>query len=152
ERLFGVTGNQGNHGEDVKECYYYLDSTPTHSYMKCLYKYPQAEFPYHALLDANRSRTRHDPEFELIDTGVFDEDRYFDVLVEYAKADPTDILIRISTTNRGPDAATLHVLPTVWFRNTWSWAPGVARPALYQSAASVISIEEKGLGAYQFTV
>jgi hypothetical protein len=152
ERLYGLTGNQGNHGEDVKECYYYLDSTPTHSYMKCLYKYPQAEFPYRRLLEENRSRTRRDPEFELIDTGVFGEDRYFDVFVEYAKADPSDILIRISVTNRGPEAAPLHVLPTIWFRNTWSWWPGAQRPSLFQSSPATIEIEEKSLGAYQFTL
>src|ERR1700689_4132044 len=121
ERLFGLSGNQGNHGEDVKECYYYLDSTPTHTYMKCLYKYPQAEFPYAHLLEENRRRGRSDPEYELIDTGIFNEDRYFDVFVEYAKAEVDDILIRISVTNRGPDTAPLHILPTLWFRNQWSW-------------------------------
>ena len=121
ERLFGLAGPEGNHGEDVKECYFYLDSTPTHSYMKALYKYPQAEFPYGWLLDENRRRTRLDPEFELADTGVFDEDRYFDVFAEYAKADPDDILIRITAANRGPEAATLHLLPTLWYRNTWIW-------------------------------
>jgi hypothetical protein len=121
ERLFGLTGPQGNHGEDVKECYFYLDSTPTHSYLKLLYKYPQAEFPYAQLTEENRRRTRNDPEFELEDTGLFDEHRYFDVLVEYAKAAPDDILVRVTLANRGPEAATLHVLPTLWFRNTWSW-------------------------------
>lgn len=121
ERLFGLTGNEGNHGEDVKEYYYYLDSTPTHSYMKYLYKYPQAEFPYQRLVEENRSRGRSNPEFELFDTGVFDEDRYFDVFVEYAKATSEDILIRITAVNRGPDPAELHLLPTLWFRNTWSW-------------------------------
>jgi hypothetical protein len=121
ERLFGLTGPEGNHGEDVKECYYYLDSTPTHSYMKALYKYPQGEYPYARLVEENRRRGRHEPEFELIDTGLFDEDRYFDVLAEYAKASPDDILIRITASNRGPDAAVLHLLPTLWFRNTWSW-------------------------------
>jgi hypothetical protein len=121
ERLFGLTGPQGNHGEDVKECYFYLDSTPTHSYLKALYKYPQDEFPYARLLEEARRRTRHDPEFELADTGVFDDRRYFDVLVEYAKASPNDILIRITAANRGPERATLHLLPTLWFRNTWVW-------------------------------
>src|SRR5712675_428455 len=121
ERLFGLTGNEGNHGEDVKEYYYYLDSTPTHSYMKGLYKYPQAEFPYAWLVEENGRRSRNDPEFELLDTGVFQDDRYFDVFVEYAKAGTDDILIRITAINRGPDAATLHLLPTLWFRNTWSW-------------------------------
>jgi hypothetical protein len=121
ERLFGLTGPEGNHGEDVKECYYYLDSTPTHSYMKALYKYPQAEFPYAWLVHENRRRGKHQPEFELADTGVFDEGRYFDVLAEYAKHSPDDVLIRITVANRGPEAATLHLLPTLWFRNTWSW-------------------------------
>jgi len=121
ERLFGLTGEEGNHSEDVKEQYFYLDSTPTHSYMKALYKYPQAEFPYAALVDENRRRTRRDPEFELADTRVFDGNRYFDVFAEYAKNSPDDILIRITVANRGPEAATLHLLPTLWFRNTWSW-------------------------------
>ncbi len=121
ERLFGLTNGQGNHGEDVKECYYYLDSTPTHSYMKALYKYPQAEFPYQRLIEGNAARGREQDEFELGDTGVFDESRYFDVQIEYAKAAADDVLIRITVTNRGPDAAQLHVLPQVWFRNTWTW-------------------------------
>ncbi len=121
ERLFGLTGNEGNHGEDVKEYYAYLDSTPTHSYMKYLYKYPQAEFPYARLVEENRRRGRNAPEFELMDSGVFDGDRYFDVVVEYAKATPEDILIRITAHNRGPEAAQLDLLPTIWFRNTWSW-------------------------------
>ncbi|MCC7438513.1 MAG: glucosidase [Armatimonadetes bacterium] len=121
ERLFGVNGKEGNHGEDVKEHYFFLDSTPTHSYMRFLYKYPHAEFPYQQLIDENRRRGKSDPEFELDDTGIFDEDRYFDVEIEYAKADVDDILIQITATNRGPDPATLHLLPTVWFRNTWTW-------------------------------
>ena len=121
ERLFGLTGPEGNHGEDVKECYYYLDATPTHSYMKSLYKYPQAEFPYARLVEENRRRGKDEPEFELADTGVFDDNRYFDVTAEYAKASPDDMLIRITVANRGPEAATLHLLPTLWFRNTWSW-------------------------------
>jgi hypothetical protein len=121
ERLFGLSGTEGNHGEDVKEYYYYLDSTPTHSYMKMLYKYPQNAFPYAALTEINRQRGPDAPEFELIDSGVFAEDRYFDVFVEYAKAGPADLLIRISVANRGPDPAELHLLPTLWFRNTWSW-------------------------------
>jgi len=133
ERLFGLTGNEGNHGEDVKEYYFYLDNTPTHSYMKYLYKYPQAAFPYTRLVDENGSRGRDRPEFELLDTGVFDDDRYFDVFVEYAKADVEDILIRITAINRGPDVARLHLLPTVWFRNTWSWGYGAKRPSLGQS-------------------
>ncbi|MEX2300650.1 MAG: glucosidase [Bryobacterales bacterium] len=130
ERLFGLTGNEGNHGEDAKECYYYIDSTPTHSYMKYLYKYPQAEFPYGRLVEENRRRGRGNPEFELADTGAFDENRYFDVFVEYAKASPEDILVRITAANRGPEAATLHLLPSVWFRNTWSWGSDDARPSL----------------------
>ncbi len=121
ERLFGLTGPEGNHGEDVKECYYYLDSTPTHSYMKALYKYPQAEFPYARLVEENRRRGKGDPEFELLDAGVFNDNRYFDVFAEYAKASPDDILIRITVANRGPAAATLHLLPTLWYRNTWIW-------------------------------
>ncbi|MFW6168977.1 MAG: MGH1-like glycoside hydrolase domain-containing protein [Planctomycetota bacterium] len=121
ERLFGLTGPEGNHGEDVKECYYYLDSTPTHSYMKALYKYPQAAFPYEQLVTENGRRGKADREFELTDTGVFDENRYFDIFIEYAKASPNDILIRVTAVNRGPDPAVLHLLPTLWFRNTWSW-------------------------------
>jgi hypothetical protein len=132
ERIFGLTGSQGNHGEDVKEYYFYLDSTPTHSYMKYLYKYPQAEFPYAQLVEENRRRGKDAPEFELMDTGVFDEDRYFDVEIEYAKATPEDILIRINVTNRGPESADLHLLPTIWFRNTWSWRNGEVRPKLRQ--------------------
>ncbi len=130
ERLFGLSGNEGNHGEDVKECYYYVDNTPTHSYMKYLYKYPQAEFPYTRLVEENRRRGRGDAEFELADSGVFDQSRYFDVFVEYAKASAEDILIRIEAANRGPEQATLHLLPTVWFRNTWSWGRDDARPSL----------------------
>ena len=130
ERLFGLTGSQGNHGEDVKEYYFYLDGTPTHSYMKMLYKYPQAAFPYARLVEENGRRDRRAPEFELIDTGVLAEDRYFDVVVEYAKAAPDDVLIRISATNRGPAPAELHLLPTLWFRNTWSWGDGAERPSL----------------------
>ena len=132
ERLFGLTGKEGNHGEDVKEYYFYLDSTPTHSYMKYLYKYPQAEFPYHQLLEENRRRGKMDPEFELLDTGVFNENRYFDIFVEYAKADVEDMLIKITVTNRGPETANLRLLPTVWFRNTWSWGNS-NRPELYQA-------------------
>jgi hypothetical protein len=130
ERLFGLTGSEGNHGEDVKEYYFYLDSTPTHSYMKYVYKYPQAEYPYERLLDENRRRGKGEPEFELMDTGVFDENRYFDVFVEYAKADHEDICIRITVANRGPEAAQLRLLPTLWFRNTWSWVPNAKRPSI----------------------
>ena len=128
ERLFGLTGNQGNHGEDVKECYFYLDSTPTHTYMRMLYKYPHAEFPYQYLVEENARRGRTQPEFELLDTGVFAENRYFDIFVEYAKADVEDILIKITAINRGPDPASLHVLPSLWFRNTWSWGRDARRP------------------------
>ncbi len=130
ERLFGLTGNEGNHGEDVKEYYFYLDSTPTHSYMKYLYKYPQAEFPYSRLVEENKRRGGKDVEFELLDTGVFTDDRYFDVFVEYAKATPEDLLIRVEVVNRGPDSADLTVLPTLWFRNTWSWGLDVRRPRM----------------------
>ncbi len=130
ERLFGLTGNEGNHGEDVKEYYFYLDSTPTHSYMKMLYKYPQAEFPYKSLVDENRKRGRSEPEFELYDTGVFRENRYFDIFAEYAKGSDEDIFIRVTAWNRGPEAATLHLLPTIWFRNTWSWGTDLRRPVI----------------------
>jgi len=133
ERLFGLTGNQGNHGEDVKEQYFYLDSTPTHSYMRMLYKYPQAEFPYGPLVEENQKRGRGEPEFELLDTGVFHENRYFDVFVEYAKSDWEDILIRVTAHNRGPEAAELHLLPTLWFRNTWSWGKDLRRPMVSKS-------------------
>jgi hypothetical protein len=150
ERLFGLTGDEGNHGEDVKECYFYLDSTPTHSYMKCLYKYPQAEFPYARLIEESKRRSKQDVEFELLDTGVFRDDRYFDVFVEYAKARPEDILIRISAFNRGPEAATLHLLPTLWFRNTWSWGKEVRRPTLARaqdlSGATAIRAEHPRYG------
>src|SRR5215468_9843151 len=129
ERLFGLTGPEGNHGEDCKEYYFYLDSTPTYSYMKALYKYPQAEFPYGRLVEENRRRGKDQPEFELLDTDIFNDDRYFDVFVEYAKADVEDILIKITAINRGPEAATMNLLPTIWFRNTWSWHQnGTAKP------------------------
>ena len=127
ERLFGLTNSEANHGEDVKEYYFYIDSTPTHSYMKYLYKYPQREYPYRDLIETNRSRSREEFEYELLDTGVFDDDRYFDVFVEYAKEGPEDILVRITVHNRGPEAARLRVLPTLWFRNTWSWGDGSSR-------------------------
>jgi hypothetical protein len=128
ERLFGLTGSEGNHGEDVKEYYFYLDNTPCHSYMRYLYKYPQAEFPYAQLVEESRRRDRHQLEYELMDTGVFEGDRYFDVFVEYAKATPEDILVRVTAINRGPEAATLDLLPTLWFRNTWSWGIDARRP------------------------
>jgi hypothetical protein len=130
-RLFGLTGSEGNHGEDVKELYWYLDSTPTHSYMRMLYKYPQAEFPYARLLDENRRRGREAPEYEILDTGAFDDDRYFDVFVEYAKVDVDDIVIRIHVVNRGPDAAPVDLLPTIWFRNVWSWGESGRRPDMH---------------------
>jgi hypothetical protein len=141
ERLFGLTNSEGNHGEDVKEYYFYLDSTPTHSYMRYLYKYPQAAFPYVDLIEGNRRRGRHEPEYELLDTGIFDQDRYFDVVVEYAKAATDDVLVRITAHNRGSEAATLHLLPTLWFRNTWSWKGGGSKPvieAIGGTASSVV--------------
>lgn len=121
ERLFGLSGAEGNHGEDVKECYYYLDSTPTHSYMRALYKYPQREFPYAQLVDENKRQGRSEPEFELMDTGIFDNNEYFDLFIEYAKAGPNDILVKVTAHNRSDKDAPLHFLPTIWFRNTWSW-------------------------------
>ncbi len=130
ERMFGLTNGEGNHGEDVKEYWFYLDSTPTHSYLKCLYKYPQRAYPYLDLVTTNGGRGPHDMEYELLDTGIFDEDRYFDVVVEYAKADCQDILMRVTAHNRGPDDAPLHLLPTLWFRNTWSWSEGVPKPSI----------------------
>jgi hypothetical protein len=142
ERLFGLTNSEGNHGEDVKEYYFYLDSTPTHSYMKCLYKYPQSEFPYRDLVETNHRRSREELEYELLDTGVFDNDRYFDVFVEYAKADPEDILIRITAYNRGPETATLHVLPTLWFRNSWSCGD-TSKPNLYEVDGRIRTSHDK---------
>jgi len=130
ERMFGLTNSEGNHGEDVKEYWFYLDSTPTHSYLKCQYKYPQRAFPYLDLVSTNGGRNKQEMEYELLDTGIFDDDRYFDVVVEYAKAGPDDILMLVTAYNRGPDAATLHLLPTLWFRNTWSWGDDVAKPKL----------------------
>ena len=149
ERLFGLTNSEGNHGEDVKEYYFYVDNTPTHSYMKSLYKYPQREFPYRDLVETNRRRSRNDFEYELMDTGIFDNDRYFDVFVEYAKADPEDLLIRITAHNRGPERAVLHVLPTIWFRNTWSEGNN-ARPVLRQQNESTIHVSHLELGQYTF--
>jgi hypothetical protein len=148
ERLFGLTGEEGNHGEDAKEYWFYLDNTPTHSYMKYLYKYPQRAFPYEQLRAENRRRTRLDPEFELADTGIFAESRYFDVFVEYAKAAPDDILIRITVWNRGPEAAPIHVLPTIWFRNTWSWSRRPVKPGLrlLKGPADTLELEEPYYG------
>ena len=152
ERMFGVTNSEGNHGEDVKEYYYYLDSTPTHSYMKYLYKYPQAEFPYADLAKTNSGRSRQQFEYELMDSGVFNEDRYFDVFVEYAKASPEDTLIQITAINQGPDAAPLHLLPTLWFRNNWQFTETTTKPELKQlddiAGASVARATHPELGDY----
>ena len=155
ERLFGLTGPEGNHGEDVKETYFYLDSTPTHSYMKALYKYPQRAYPYQQLVEENRRRGKQDREYEITDTGVFDDGRYFDLIVEYAKGGPDDLLIRITAANRGPEESTLHLLPTVWYRNTWSWGrtgegywakPGIARDA------NSFALTHESLGEYRFHI
>jgi hypothetical protein len=155
ERLFGLTNSESNHGEDVKEYYFYLDSTPTHSYMKYLYKYPQAAYPYARLVDTSRGRSRNEFEYELLDTGVFDEDRYFDVFVEYAKETPEDLLIQISIHNRGPDLAELHVLPTLWFRNQWSWHAGSSRPGLREDSTvpsnTVVVAVDQELGERRLT-
>jgi hypothetical protein len=148
ERLFGLTNSEGNHGEDVKEYYFYVDSTPTHSYMKYLYKYPQREYPYRDLVETNRRRSREEMEYELLDTGIFDDDRYFDVFVEYAKGDPENILIRISMHNRGPEAAQLHLLPTLWFRNTWSWETNGSKPGSLRVANGGIHASHTELGNY----
>ena len=150
ERLFGLTNAEGNHGEDVKECYFYLDATPTSSYLKMLYKYPQAEFPYADLIAVNAARGKSDPEYELLDTGIFDANRYFDVVIEYAKATPEDLLMQVTVHNRGPEDAELHVLPTLWFRHTWSWAGGAERPSLHVvpglRGASAVRAEHSALG------
>ncbi|MCS7034040.1 MAG: glucosidase, partial [Phycisphaerae bacterium] len=155
ERIFGLTGREGNHGEDPKELWYYLDSTPTHSYMKGLYKYPQAEFPYAQLLEINRKKGKTG-EYEILDTGVFDDGRYFDVFAEYAKASPNDILIRLTVHNRGPEPALLHLLPTLWYRNTWSWGcthEGCERrPWMQQSGATNVSMEHVTLGAWRLEI
>jgi hypothetical protein len=143
DRLFGLTSYEGNHGEDVKELYYYLDSSPTHSYMKMLYKYPQAAFPYEQLIEENKRRTRHEPEYELLDTGLFDEDAYFDVFIEYAKGDINDILVRITAHNRGKADAPLHILPTIWFRNTWSWGYDDYKPKLTSSNQENITVTHR---------
>jgi hypothetical protein len=148
ERYFGLGGHEGNHGEDVKELYYYLDSTPSHSYMKMLYKYPQREFPYEWLVNENRKRGRQDPEFELLDTGIFDDDMYFDVVVEYAFASAGDILIKITVHNRSEHTAQLHVLPTIWFRNTWAWGDDDYKPQLFSSNNEDIIIQDKRSGNY----
>jgi hypothetical protein len=156
ERLFGLTGPEGNHGEDVKECYYYLDSTPTHSYCKALYKYPQAAFPYDKLIEENRSRGRNAAEYELIDTGVFNDERYFDVVAEYAKNGPDDILIRLTISNRGPEAAELHLLPTLWFRNTWIWGCKhegcTLKPRLSRTGPASVVADHETLGRFRWMV
>src|SRR5215471_5747660 len=149
ERLFGLSNAQGNHGEDVKEYYYYLDATPSHSYLKMLYKYPQGEYPYTLLARENAKRGLEDNEYELIDTGVFEGNRYWDVFVEYFKAAPDDILIQISIYNRGPEQATIHVLPQLWFRNTWSWAEPSEKPSLVAQADGSILARDASLGVYQ---
>jgi hypothetical protein len=151
ERLYGLTNSEGNHGEDVKEYYFYVDSTPTHSYMKYLYKYPQREFPYRDLVETNRRRSREEFEYELIDTGVFNEDRYFDVVLEYAKAEPEDIQIKVTVHNRGPEAAQLHLLPTLWYRNTWSWGENDRKPSLREAGPGVIEASHAELGRYVLT-
>src|SRR3954452_746414 len=151
ERLFGLTNSEGNHGEDVKEYYFYLDSTPTHSYMKYLYKYPQAAYPYEDLVETNRARGKSDPEYELLDTGVFRQNRYFDVFVEYAKADANDLLIRITVENRGAAAASLDLLPTLWCGKAWSWQVGDSNPVLDLGAAPcAIRARHTELGEYMF--
>ncbi len=137
ERMFGLTNSEANHGEDVKEYYFYVDSTPTHSYMKYLYKYPQGEYPYRDLIETNRGKTRNDFEYELLDTGAFDGDRYFDLFVEYAKEGPEDVLVRVTVHNRGPEAAKLHILPTLWFRNTWAWGDDGPKPSLREEGGAI---------------
>ena len=150
ERYFGLANHEGNHGEDVKELYYYLDSTPTHSYMKMLYKYPQQEFPYKLLVEENKRRSKLQPEFELIDTGIFNDNKYFDVFIEYAKADVNDLLIKITLYNRGDEDASLHVLPTLWFRNTWSWGYDDYKPQMMSTNDGNIMIHHRSLGNYTF--
>jgi hypothetical protein len=151
ERLFGLTNSEGNHGEDVKEQYYYLDSTPTHSYMRMLYKYPQRAFPYDALVNGNRNRSKGEREYELVDTGIFDENRYFDVVVEYAKVGPDQLLMQVTAYNRGPEPAELHLLPHVWFRNTWSFDGGASRPVLSQLAPGTIRAQHAEIGDWTMT-
>jgi len=156
ERLFGLSNPQGNHGEDVKECYYYIDSTPTHSYCKALYKYPQAEYPYESLVEVNARRGKDEREYELIDTGVFEGSRYFDIFAEYAKATPDDTLIRLTVANRGPETATIHVLPTLWFRNLWSWGCShegcVVKPHMEQKGATTILASHATLGSFRLDI
>jgi len=150
ERLFGLAGPEGNHGEDVKECWWYLDSTPTHSWMRWRYMYPQAEFPYDRLREENHGRRRDQPEFELLDTGSFDDGRYWEVTVDYGKTGPEDLLIRITARNAGPDTATLHLLPTLWFRNTWSWTGDEAKPSIRLDEGALVA-EHPDLGRRTLT-
>ncbi len=152
ERIFGLTNSEGNHGEDVKECYWYLDALPTHSYMKMLYKYPQREFPYGQLLEANRGRSKLEPEFEIIDTGIFDDNRYYDVFVEYAKNNPHDVLMRVTIHNRGPEASRVHVLPQLWFRNIWSWREDLEKPVLSKVDDHTVLAEHYSLGKYHWYI
>ncbi len=152
ERLFGLTNSQGNHGEDVKECYWFLDNTPTHSYMKALYKYPQAAYPYQELIDRNRDAGRSQPEVELFDTGVFEDDRYFDVFVEYAKSSAVEVLARVTIHNRGPEDAPLWFLPTIWFRNTWSWQQGALHPGMSRQSTTCVSMDHPRYGDMWFAV
>jgi hypothetical protein len=152
ERMYGLSNGEGNHGEDVKEYWFYLDSTPTHSYLKCLYKYPQRAFPYEDLRATNSRRSKLELEYELLDTGIFDEDRYFDVIVEYAKAAPDDILMQITAINRGPETATLHLLPTLWFRNTWSWGQGDVKPTIEADGPTVARVAHPELGNWQLMI
>ncbi|MBY0253389.1 MAG: glucosidase, partial [Methylobacterium organophilum] len=150
ERLFGLTNQEGNHGEDVKELYYYLDGIPTHAFMRMLYKYPQAAFPYESLVEENARRGLDDPEFELLDTGLFDQGRYFDVEIAYAKAAPDDILMRVTATNRGPDAADLTLLPQLWARNTWSWKQGTPRPELMAGSEGSVWARHPEMPTFRF--
>ncbi|HZZ01183.1 MAG TPA: hypothetical protein VFE36_16595, partial [Candidatus Baltobacteraceae bacterium] len=158
ERLFGLTNSQGNHGEDVKEYYFYLDNVPSHAYMKVLYRYPHDAYPYQRLVEENARRSKSDPEFELIDTGIFNGNRFFDAYVEYAKADAEDILIRITAINRGDATAALHLLPTLWFRNTWSWRDGSYKPVLRDATASgaigrcAVVAEHQALGEFHLCI
>lgn len=148
ERLFGLTNGEGNHGEDVKEVYHYLDATPTHSYLRMLYKYPQRAFPYAELVEENRNRGQAEPEYEIQDTGAFDEGRYFDVEIEYAKAAPRDVLMRVTVHNRGPEPATIRILPHIWFRNTWSWSHGASKPRLEVIDQATLLASHPEIGEY----
>ena len=151
ERMYGLNASQGNHGEDVKELYYYLDATPTCSYAKFLYKYPQARFPYEQLADENRRRGKQDGEFDIIDAGVFDGGRYWDIFIEYAKAGPSDVLARVTMANRGPEAAELYLLPTLWFRNTWAWDAAKLKPVLEHGEGDMVRAQHPELGEMYWT-